>query len=107
MVKAIEGVGTVAGGPLTVTERLVAPAAALKAGGVLTVEGTLAFGAGCVLDVDEPETLTHVNELVVATAGTIAGKPALSPALKSANWIVVCADGKVTLRRSGLAIVFR
>lgn len=106
-VKAIEGVGTVAGGPLTVTERLVAPAAALKAGGVLTVEGTLAFGAGCVLDVDEPETLTHVNELVVATAGTIAGKPALSPALKAANWIVVCADGKVTLRRSGLAIVFR
>ncbi len=106
-VKAIGGVGTVAGGPLTVTERLVAPAAALKAGGVLTVEGTLAFGAGCVLDVDEPETLTHVNELVVATAGTIAGRPALSPALKAANWIVVCADGKVTLRRSGLAIVFR
>lgn len=106
-VKTIGGVGTVAGGPLTVTERLVAPAAALKAGGVLTVEGTLAFGAGCVLDVDEPETLTHVNELVVATAGTIAGRPALSPALKAANWIVVCADGKVTLRRSGLAIVFR
>ena len=106
-VKAIGGVGTVAGGPLMVTERLVAPAAALKAGGVLTVEGTLAFGAGCVLDVDEPETLTHVNELVVATAGAIAGRPALSPALKAANWIVVCADGKVTLRRSGFAIIFR
>ena len=106
-VKTVEGVGTVAGGPLTVTETLVAPAAALKAGGVLTVEGTLTFGAGAVLDADEPEALAHVGELVVATAERIEGKPALSPALKAANWIVVCADGWVTLRRSGLAIIFR
>lgn len=106
-VKTVEGVGTVAGGPLSVTEKLVAPAAALKAGGVLTVEGTLTFGTEAVLDADEPEALAHVGELVVATAERIAGKPALSPALKAANWIVVCADGKVTLRRSGLTVIFR
>lgn len=105
--KTVEGVGTVAGGALTVEEALVVPAAAARAGGALAVEGTLAFGAEAVLDVDEPEALAHAGELVVATAGEVVGKPALSPALKAANWSVSCADGKVTLRRSGFAIIFR
>ncbi len=106
--EAVEGVGEITNGTFTVTKRLGVTAADAVAGRHLLCRGALAFGPDAVIDVDNVATLAGANERVVAVAEDgVTGKPALSEALAAANWIVLCADNTVTLRRTGLTVILR
>lgn len=108
----LTGCPDVRDGSLTLTGAWTASSSALTAGRALAVEGALAFGAACVLEVDDVAALPRTREgLVLATATNgLAGRPKLGAALASAGWMLAAsADGKALVLRPtlGLSLIIR
>jgi len=96
-VKALEGVGSITNGDLTVKERLSLRYSDVASGATLALDGALAFGEGAVVEFDgEGARLSHdqaVETPIVAAAGGITGSPAFS--VVQPNWkMKLSGDGK-------------
>lgn len=115
-VGVLEGVTAVRNGGLTIGKSWRLDPNRLKAGGTLSVEGTLAFADGCTLDWEDLSLLPRASDYVIAVAaGGIEGLPNWSPAAGSndSRWHLAKerdADGNdaLTFRwRAGMIVIMR
>ena len=112
----LEGVTAVRNGGVKIGKSWKLDANRLKAGGALSVEGTLAFAGGCTLDWEDLPLLPRTNDYVIAVAaGGIEGLPIWSPAdgTHNSRWHLAKeknADGDdaLTFRwRAGMIVLMR
>lgn len=106
------GLPTLANAPgLEITDSWTLVKAAVDAGGTLAVNGTLRFGAGCVLSADNlPAKPGTDGAYVIATATSVEGAPTIAPdSPLAAKWKVETTATDVKLRYvpSGMVLIIR
>lgn len=108
----LTGLPTLVNAPgLMVADSWTLVKAAVDAGGTLAVNGTLRFGAGCVLSADDlPAKPGTDGAYVIATATSVEGAPTIAPdSPLAAKWKIETTATDVKLRYvpSGMVLIFR
>ncbi len=81
---------------VTITGSLKARAADLTVSKAMTVNGTLAFGTGVTMEVDDPAALAN-GRYTLATATAISGRPKTTGATAAAGLVVYCQGTSLML----------